>query len=169
MSNGGGFPYGVNQRNILTVNSSPHSRRLAEVIEKAGFIERSGQGVDIIMFANCVTEGRTEPDYGESDDLQVKLRIEFRIENPQLRRLLINLRDTRKPEEQLNVFDLITIYSIIHKDGNGIRPRSVKRLIDEGIIIRHPKYDYEMGSPYFEHSPFVLKGHIDSDTLRRLY
>ncbi len=168
VSNAGGFPYGVNQGNILTVNSSPRSRRLAEVIEKAGLIERSGQGVDI-MFANCITEGRPMPDYGESDDFQVKLRIESRIENPQLRRFLINLRDTRKPEEQLNVFDLITIYSIIHKNGNGIHPRSIKRLIDEGIIIRHPKYEYEMGNPYFEYSPFVLKGHIDSDTLRRLH
>lgn len=65
------------------------------------------------------------------------------------------------------MFDLITIYSIIHKDGNGIHPRSVKRLIDEGIIIRHPKYNYEMGNLYFEHSPFVLKGHIDSDTKSR--
>lgn len=168
VSNAGGFPYGVNQGNILTVNSSPRSRRLAEVIEKAGLIERSGQGVDI-MFANCITEGRPMPDYGESDDFQVKLRIESRIENPQLRRFLINLRDTRKPEEQLNVLDLITIYSIIHKNGNGIHPRSINRLIDEGIIIRHPKYEYEMGNPYFEYSPFVLKGHIDSDTLRRLH
>lgn len=109
------------------------------------------------------------PDYGESDDFQVKLRIESRIENPQLRRFLINLRDTRKPEEQLNVFDLITIYSILHKDGNGIYPRSVKRLLDEGVIIRHPKYEYEMGNPYFEHSSFVLKGYTDSDTLRRLH
>lgn len=109
------------------------------------------------------------PDYGESDDFQVKLRIESKIENPQLRRFLINLRNTRKPDEQLNVFDLITIYSIIHKDGNGIHPRSVKRLIDEGIILRHPKYKYEMGNPYVEHSPLVLKGYIDSDTLRRLH
>lgn len=168
VSNSGGFPYGVNQGNILTVNSSPRSRRLAEVIEKAGLIERSGQGVDI-MYANCITEGRPMPDYSESDDFQVKLRIESRIENPQLRRFLLNLKNNRNLEEQLNVFDLITIYSILHKDGNGIYPRSVKRLLDEGVIIRHPKYEYEMGNPYFEHSSFVLKGYTDSDTLRRLH
>lgn len=168
VSNAGGFPYGVNQGNILTVNSSPRSRRLAEVIEKAGLIERSGQGVDI-MYANCITEGRPMPDYSESDDFQVKLRIESRIENPQLRRFLLNLKNNRNLEEQLNVFDLITIYSILHKDGNGIYPRSVKRLLDEGVIIRHPKYEYEMGNPYFEHSSFVLKGYTDSDTLRRLH
>lgn len=168
VSNYGGFPYGVNQGNILTVNSSPRSRRLAEVIEKAGLIERSGQGVDI-MYANCITEGRPMPDYSESDDFQVKLRIYSKIENLQLRRFLINLQNNRRPEERLNVFDLITIYSIIHKNGNGIYPRSVRRLLDEGIITRHPKYEYEMGIPYFENSPFVIKGYIDADTLRRLY
>lgn len=79
VSNSGGFPYGVNQSNVLTVNSSPRSRRLAEVIEKAGLIERSGQGVDI-MYSNCITEGRPMPDYSDSDDFQVTLRIESRIE-----------------------------------------------------------------------------------------
>lgn len=168
VSNAGGFPYGVNQGNVLTVNSSPRSRRLAEVIEKAGLIERSGQGVDI-MYANCITEGRALPDFGDSDDFQVTLRIESKIENTQLRRFLVNLRDIRKPEEQLNAFDLITIYSILHRDGNGIYERSVKRLLNEGIIIQHPKYGLEMGNAYFEQSPLVLKGLVDADTLRRLY
>lgn len=95
VSNSGGFPYGVNQGNILTVNSSPRSRRLAEVIEKAGLIERSGQGVDI-MYENCIAEGRPMPDYSQSDDFQVKLRIESRIENPQLRNFLLGLRSNRK-------------------------------------------------------------------------
>lgn len=168
VSNPGGFPYGVNQSNVLTVNSSPRSRRLAEVIEKAGLIERSGQGVDI-MYANCVTEGRPMPDYRDSDDFQVSVRIESRIENPQLRKFLMRLKETRKPEEQLNVFDLITIYSIIHKNGGGIYERSIMRLLEEGIIVRHPKYEFEMGNSYFEQSPFVLKGLVDADTLRRLY
>lgn len=168
VSNSGGFPYGVNQGNILTVNSSPRSRRLAEVIEKAGLIERSGQGVDI-MYENCIAEGRPMPDYSQSDDFQVKLRIESRIENPQLRNFLLGLRSNRKPDEQLNVFDLITIYSIIHKDGSGIYDRSVNRLLAEGLIICHPKYEYEMGNSYFEYNPSVVKGLVDSDTFRRLY
>lgn len=168
VSNSGGFPYGVNQSNVLTVNSSPRSRRLAEVIEKAGLIERSGQGVDI-MYANCITEGRPMPDYSDSDDFQVTLRIESRIENTQLRKYLMRLKETRKPEEQLNTFDLITIYSIIHKNGGGIYERSIKRLLEEGIIVHHPKFEFEMGNPYFEQSPFVLKGLVDADTLRRLH
>lgn len=63
----------MNVGNILTVNSSPRSRLMAEVIEKTGLIERSGQGVDL-MYANCVKEGKPLPDYGTSDDYQVNLR-----------------------------------------------------------------------------------------------
>lgn len=50
------------------------------------------------------------PDYSESDDFQVKLRIESRIENTQLRRFLLSIKNNSNLEEQLNVFDLITIY-----------------------------------------------------------
>jgi len=121
------------------------------------------------MYANCITEGRPMPDYSDSDDFQVTLRIESRIENTQLRKYLMRLKETRKPEEQLNTFDLITLYSIIHKNGGGIYERSIKRLLEEGIIVRHPKFEFEMGNPYFEHSPFVLKGFVDADTLRRLH
>ena len=168
VSNSGGFPYGVNLGNVLTVNSSPRSRKLAEVIEKAGLIERSGQGVDI-MYSNCITEGRSMPDYSGSDDFQVKLRIESKIENLQLRKFLTNLRESRMPEDQLNAFDLITIYSIINRNSSGIYERSIKRLLGEGIILRHPKYEYVMGNSYFEQNLFVQKRLIDADTLRRLY
>ena len=168
VSNSGGFPYGVNLSNILTVNSSPRSRRLAEVIERAGLIERSGQGVDI-MFSNCITEGRSLPDYSESDDFQVKLRIESKIINPQLRRYLHALKAERRPEEQLSTFDLLTIYSILNKDGSRVYERSLERLLKEGIILKHPVFGYIMGNGYFEYNTFVLRGHVDADTMRRLY
>lgn len=168
ISNSGGFPYGVNLSNILTVNSSPRSRRLAEVIEKAGLIERSGQGVDI-MFANCIIEGRSIPSYDASDDFQVNLRIESKIVDAHLRNYLMTLMASRLPVDRLNVFDLITIYSIIRKDGTGIFDRSIQRLVEEGIIVNHPVYGYQMGNQFFEHHPKVLKNLVDSDTLRRLY
>ena len=61
ITNPGGFPFGVNIGNILTVNSAPRNRLIAETIEKTGLIERSGQGADI-MFRNCVAEGKPLPD-----------------------------------------------------------------------------------------------------------
>lgn len=168
ISNTGGFPYGVNLGNILTVNSAPRSRRLAEVIEKAGLIERAGQGVDI-MYSNCITEGRNLPDYSLSDDFQVVLRIESNITNTQLRKFLTQYQSERDPRQQLNVFDLLTIYAITKREGANIQQRSIKRLVNDGIVINHPVYGYIMGDIYFEKHPLVEKGSVDSNTCRRLY
>lgn len=168
ISNTGGFPYGVNIGNILTVNSAPRSRRLAEVIEKAGLIERSGQGVDI-MYANCISEGRNLPDYSSSDDFQVTLRIESAIINTQLRKFITYYQADKEPQERLNVFDLLTIYSIVRREGTFINERSIARLTKEGIVINHPKYGYIMGDIYFEKHPLVENRSVDSNTCRRLF
>lgn len=168
ISNTGGFPYGVNIGNIITVNSAPRSRRLAEVIEKAGLIERSGQGVDI-MFANCISEGRNLPDYSASDDFQVTLRIESNITNIHLRKFINEYQSNKEPQKQLNVFDLLTIYSIIRREGTYIYDRSISRLTKDGIVINHPKYGYIMGDIYFEKHPLVENGSVDSNTCRRLH
>ena len=141
---------------------------MAEVIEKAGLIERSGQGVDI-MFANCINEGRLLPDYSASDDFQVVLRIETKIAYPQLRRYLKQLLEERTEAERLNVFDLITLYSILRREGGNIYERSVRRLLDEGLILNHDTYGYIMGNGYFAHSPAVVANAVDADTYRRLY
>ncbi|MCM1296584.1 MAG: putative DNA binding domain-containing protein [Muribaculaceae bacterium] len=168
ISNTGGFPYGVNIGNILTVNSAPRSRRLAEVIEKAGLIERSGQGVDI-MFANCISEGRNLPDYSFSDDFQVTLRIESNVINTQLRKFINEYQAGKEPQSQLNVFDLLTIYSVVRRESSYIYERSIQRLTQEGVVINHPKYGYIMGDIYFEKHPLVENGSVDSNTCRRLY
>ena len=168
ISNTGGFPYGVNIGNILTVNSAPRSRRLAEVIEKAGLIERSGQGVDI-MYANCISEGRNLPDYSSSDDFQVTLRIESAIINTLLRKFITYYQADKEPQERLNVFDLLTIYSIVRREGTFINERSIARLTKEGIVINHPKYGYIMSDIYFEKHPLVENGSVDSNTCRRLF
>lgn len=168
ISNTGGFPYGVNIGNILTVNSAPRSRRLAEVIEKAGLIERSGQGVDI-MFANCISEGRNLPDYSASDDFQVTLRIESTIIDTHLRKFINEYQSGKEPQSQLNVFDLLTIYSIVRREGSYIHERSISRLTKDGIVINHPQYGYIMGDIYFEKHPLVENGSVDSNTCRRLY
>lgn len=167
ISNNGGFPFGVNISNILTVNSSPRSRRLAEVIEKAGLIERSGQGVDI-MFSNCIREGKNLPDYSLSDDFQVTLRIESKVADVQLRNFIASYQTEKEPDKQLNVFDLITIHSIILRDGSNIYGQSVQRLTEAGVILQHHRYGYIMSDMYFEHHPLVAKGNVDANTCRRL-
>jgi ATP-dependent DNA helicase RecG len=40
IANAGGFPAGVTKDNILIINSRPRSKRLTEVLQKTGLIER---------------------------------------------------------------------------------------------------------------------------------
>ena len=49
ITNAGGFPVGVDTDNILSVNSMPRSRRISEVLQKTGLVEKSGQGVDLSL------------------------------------------------------------------------------------------------------------------------
>ena len=61
ITNSGGFPVGVDTDNILSVNSMPRSRRISEVLQKTGHVEKSGQGIDR-MFAISISEGLPIPD-----------------------------------------------------------------------------------------------------------
>ena len=68
ITNAGGFPVGVDVDNILTVNSMPRCKLITEVLQKAGFIEKSGQGVDK-MFYHCLMDGKCLPDYSLTDEV----------------------------------------------------------------------------------------------------
>ena len=61
VTNAGGFPVGVDPGDSRTVNSKPRSRRISEVLQKTGHVEKSGQGIDR-MFAISISEGKPIPD-----------------------------------------------------------------------------------------------------------
>lgn len=167
VTNQGGFPYGVNVDNILTVNSSPRSRRLADALARIGMVERSGQGVDV-MYANCICEGRPLPDYSQSDDFQVSLRIESRIENVQLRRFLIDYQSSRQPSELLNVLDLLTIYSITKRQSALTNARSVDKLLNTGVLYRHRSGICLMNDSYYAYHPFVVANLVSASVMKHL-
>lgn len=150
----GGFPFGVNVGNIITVNSSPRSRLMAEVIEKTGLIERSGQGVDTMYF-NSISEGRTPPDYSYSDDFQVDLRISAKIEDPLF---YIFIHKLQHEGIEFNVFALITLYEIKRHHIENIDKAEIPGLLQKGIIREHPYYKYVLGDGYFANMTPVKKG-----------
>ena len=81
VSSHGGFPLGVNKDNILTVNSTPRNRLLAEVLTKTGLVERSGQGVDKIFY-QTLSEGKDFPSYDATDLFQVTVNIPIAVKHP---------------------------------------------------------------------------------------
>lgn len=168
ISNVGGFPYGVNTGNILTINSSPRSRLLTEVIEKTGLIERSGQGVDI-MFRNCLMEGKALPDYSASDDYQVQLSLSATVSTPYLALLFRDFQDTHEAEQQLSVFDMLTMYSIAFHTDAYFYPNSLNKLLNEGLILPNSYFRYVLSDVYFRHYPQVANGMFKASDIRQVY
>jgi ATP-dependent DNA helicase RecG len=76
----GGFPPGVTLQNILD-QQRPRNRRLAEALGKCGFIDRSGQGVNL-MFEQSVKQSKPLPDFGGTSAHEVRLTLRGVVTNP---------------------------------------------------------------------------------------
>jgi ATP-dependent DNA helicase RecG len=78
----GGFPPGITLENILH-KTYWRNRSIAETFEKAGLVERSGQGMDDI-FGSTIKEGKGMPDLSESDTFSVRLKIPAKIKDKEI-------------------------------------------------------------------------------------
>lgn len=76
----GGFIGGITPDNIMSASSKPRNRLVAEVFQKLGLVERSGQGVDKI-FVNSISSGKGQPSYKESTLHEVKLLISAQVQD----------------------------------------------------------------------------------------
>lgn len=133
ITNAGGFPSGVDQDNILTVNSIPRCKLLSDVLEKTNLVERSGQGVDK-MFYNCLMEGKPLPTYDGTDSYQVQLNFHAVIAEPELLKFFRREQDRRPEDNKLNVFDLLTLYKVHKHDVGDMNEESVRRLQKENLL-----------------------------------
>lgn len=109
--NAGGFPVGVNLEDLLKTPSTPRNRLLADVLQKTGIVERSGQGVDKIYY-NTLVEGKAEPDYTKSDYFQVNLKLSAVIEDRAFALFIVSVQDDFSENEKLSVLEIITLNKI---------------------------------------------------------
>lgn len=80
IENPGGFPEGINEKNIITHPSIPRNKLIAETLQKLKYVQRSGQGVDII-FRDMIFFGKPVPvysTYSEAITLTLKSNLEDR-------------------------------------------------------------------------------------------
>lgn len=82
----GGFPPGVTAENIVE-QQNPRNRRLAEALAKCGLIERSGQGMDV-MVQQSVKQSKPLPDFTGTSAHSVKLTLNGSVGNPAFVRFL---------------------------------------------------------------------------------
>ena len=74
VSNPGGLVEGVTLNNLLTTEPRPRNPVLADAMKRIGVVERSGRGVDKI-YRGMLRFGRPEPDYSNTDDYSVILKL----------------------------------------------------------------------------------------------
>ena len=72
ISNPGGFVEGVFEDSLLTARPRSRNPQLASILRTAGYVERTGRGVDII-YTGSIAAGGAFPDYSESSSEEVVL------------------------------------------------------------------------------------------------
>jgi ATP-dependent DNA helicase RecG len=151
--NPGGFPLGVNLDNLITVNSTPRNRLLADVLAKTGVVERSGQGVDKIFY-QTISEAKPSPNYTYSDNYQVELRLSGVVEDKAFAMFIRRIQQDRKDGEKLSVHDVIALNEIRKGlDKKSLDPALLKKLENEGLLERIGKTNSQkiiLSKLYFE-------------------
>ena len=151
--NAGGFPIGVNLENLLKTPSTPRNRLLADVLQKTGIVERSGQGVDKIYY-NTLVEGKAEPDYTKSDYFQVNLKLSAVIEDRAFALFIVAIQDGLPESEKLSVLEIITLNKIKNKiSKKDLDAEQVNKLFEKKLIEKRGKTNaiyYILSKDYYE-------------------
>ena len=128
----GGFPIGVNLKNLLIVSSTPRNRLLADVLAKTGIVERSGQGVDKIYYQS-ISEGKGSPDYTTSDDFQVQLILSAIVKDRAFALFITKLQQERS--EKLSVQEILFLEAIREgKSKEELDKTIAEKLYSDGLI-----------------------------------
>ncbi|MCD6435728.1 MAG: hypothetical protein J7L15_05015 [Clostridiales bacterium] len=146
----GAFPDGVTTDNILN-KTFWRNRIIAETFEKAGLVERSGQGVDDI-FNITISEGKGSPSYALSGSESVVLNIPAQVKDGQfvlfLEKIANQKQVTFSSEELLELEKIRENNNqskIIFKDkfiGLGIVEK-IGKTSDAKYVLSHEYYEYE--------------------------
>lgn len=151
--NAGGFPAGVTLENLIKIPSTPRNRLLADILQKTGIVERSGQGVDKIYY-NTLSEGKAEPDYSKSDNFQVSLKLSAIIEDRAFALFIDSIQKELPTNDRLSVLEIVTL----NKIKNGIQKsdldlEQVNQLLQKKLIEKRGKTNavfYILSKDYYE-------------------
>ncbi|MFB6181676.1 MAG: RNA-binding domain-containing protein [Candidatus Magasanikbacteria bacterium] len=144
----GGLPPGITTDNIIH-ETKWRNRKIAEVFEKTGLVERSGQGMDDI-YKHTIKEGKGIPTI-EADDFSVKLIIPAKVVDKNFITFLEKV--SQEKELTLSVDEIVELERIREK-------RQVKDLkfkekfLDMGIVEklgRTKGTKYILSHKYYEH------------------
>jgi len=127
----GGFPPGITPENILD-QQNPRNRRLAEALARCGLIERSGQGLDL-MVESAIRQSKPLPDFAGSAAHEVRLKLEGTVKNPQFIRFLERLGEEKL--RSFSTYDFLALDAIAREQPVTEMLRSrLPALIEAGAV-----------------------------------
>lgn len=91
IENPGAFPEGVNEKNIITHPSTPRNKLIAETLQRLKYVQRTGQGVDII-FREMISSGKPYPQYHAYNEA-VSLTIFSAIDDVKFVKFIVSEQD----------------------------------------------------------------------------
>ncbi|MEW6363706.1 MAG: ATP-binding protein [Acidobacteriota bacterium] len=127
----GGFPPGITPENILD-RQNPRNRRLAEALARCGLIERSGQGLNL-MVEHAVRQSKPLPSFAGSSGHEVRLTLEGSVQNPTFIRFLERLGEQRL--QHFSTYDFLAM-DAIWRDlplSEAMRAR-IPALVESGVV-----------------------------------
>ncbi|WP_311222151.1 MULTISPECIES: ATP-binding protein [unclassified Acidovorax] len=118
----GGLPPGITPENIID-QQYPRNRRLAEALGRCGLIERSGQGLNLMM-ESAVRQGKPLPSFAGTAAHEVRLTLEGGVRNPAFVRFM-----ERLGEETLRSFSTLDYLALeCLEQGKPLSPTLKERL-----------------------------------------
>lgn len=143
----GGFAAGVTAANILH-RHSPRNRRIAEVFEKCGLVEKAGQGVDL-MYQLSIRDSKRTPDYSGSDDFTVCLALAGQMLNKQFVQFLLQCEQETLAllsTEQWLILDALSREEML----NNCSAQAIEQLLELGLIARAVRGRFILAKAYYE-------------------
>ncbi|OGA29365.1 MAG: transcriptional regulator [Betaproteobacteria bacterium RIFCSPLOWO2_02_FULL_65_24] len=104
----GGFPAGITPENILD-QQNPRNRRLAEALARCGLVERSGQGMNL-MVESAIRQSKPLPSFAGSAVHEVRLTLEGSVQNPAFIRFIERLGEERL--QHFSTWDFLALDAI---------------------------------------------------------
>lgn len=132
----GGFPSGITPSNMLW-KQQPRNRRIADIFNKCGLVERAGQGADRI-FEESIRQGKPLPNFAHTDEHEVVLTLDGQIQDESFLRFLEKIGQERLASfntEDFLVLDLVHKECSIPSSPPELKIR-LNHLVDLGIVER---------------------------------
>lgn len=143
----GGFLPEITPENVLN-RQAPRNRRIAEILQRCGLIERSGQGVDL-MYERSIRQSKSLPDFTGTDDHTVVLRLSGRMLDPGFVQFLGRYVPERLDELAIDDWLALSRVASERPLPEGLKVR-LKNLSDRGLIERVGGGKFILPRVYYE-------------------